>query len=254
MSASSRFSACIRASWRGRIGLQRGQGAQGAHRPAAAHARQQARRDPGNSGGRYLRGGGLEDGFTGDTICDADHPIVLESIDIPDAGDSVGGRAARPRRTRKSWAWRSQKLAQEDPTFRVNTDPETGQTILSGMGELHLEIIVDRMMREFGVAANVGKPQVAYRETIRQDRRKPRTRTRSRPAAAASMRAPNCGWSPARGRATSSKTISKAATSPRNSSPAVGKGIVEALEGGILAGFPMVGHQSLAVRRQTITK
>src|SRR5581483_9064694 len=59
------------------------------------------------------------------------------------------------------------KLAQEDPTFRVNTDPETGQTILSGMGELHLEIIVDRMMREFGVAANVGKPQVAYRETIR---------------------------------------------------------------------------------------
>src|SRR5580700_1922490 len=61
-----------------------------------------------------------------------------------------------------------QKLAQEDPTFKVNTDPETGQTILSGMGELHLEIIIDRMMREFGVAANVGKPQVAYRETIRQ--------------------------------------------------------------------------------------
>ena len=79
-----------------------------------------------------------------------------------------------------------QKLAQEDPTFRVNTDLETGQTILSGMGELHLEIIVDRMMREFGVGANVGKPQVAYRETIRKRAPKPKDVTSSKPAATGS--------------------------------------------------------------------
>ena len=111
---------------------------------------------------------GLKTVSTGDTICDDDHPIVLESIDFP---TPVIQLAVEPKTKadQEKLGMAIQKLAQEDPTFRVNTDPETGQTILSGMGELHLEIIVDRMMREFGVGANVGKPQVAYRETIRKN-------------------------------------------------------------------------------------
>jgi elongation factor G len=111
---------------------------------------------------------GLKTISTGDTICDDAHPIVLEAIDFP---MPVIQLAVEPKTKadQEKMGLAIQKLAQEDPTFRVYTDPETGQTILSGMGELHLEIIVDRMMREFGVGANVGKPQVAYRETIRKN-------------------------------------------------------------------------------------
>ncbi len=111
---------------------------------------------------------GLKTVQTGDTICDDESPIVLESIDFP---TPVIQLAVEPKTKadQEKLGMAIQKLAQEDPTFRVATDPETGQTILSGMGELHLEIIVDRMMREFGVAANVGKPQVAYRESIRRN-------------------------------------------------------------------------------------
>jgi elongation factor G len=111
---------------------------------------------------------GLKTVSTGDTICDDQNPVVLESIDFP---VPVIQLAVEPKTKadQEKLGMAIQKLAQEDPTFRVNTDPETGQTILSGMGELHLEIIVDRMMREFGVGANVGKPQVAYRETIRKN-------------------------------------------------------------------------------------
>ncbi len=110
---------------------------------------------------------GLKTVQTGDTICDDNSPIVLESIEFP---TPVIQLAVEPKTKadQEKLGMAIQKLAQEDPTFRVATDPETGQTILSGMGELHLEIIVDRMMREFGVGANVGKPQVAYRETIRK--------------------------------------------------------------------------------------
>jgi len=110
---------------------------------------------------------GLRTVSTGDTICDDKHPIVLESIEFP---TPVIQLAVEPKTKadQEKLGMAIQKLAQEDPTFLVNTDLETGQTILSGTGELHLEIIVDRMMREFGVGANVGKPQVAYRETIRK--------------------------------------------------------------------------------------
>ena len=110
---------------------------------------------------------GLRTVSTGDTICDDKHPIVLESIEFPTPVIQLAVEPKTKADQEKLWM-AIQKLAQEDPTFLVNTDLETGQTILSGMGELHLEIIVDRMMREFGVGANVGKPQVAYRETIRK--------------------------------------------------------------------------------------
>jgi elongation factor G len=109
---------------------------------------------------------GLKTVQTGDTICDEQAPIILEHIDFP---TPVLALAVEPKTKadQQKIGMALNKLQQEDPTFRVNTDPDTGQTILSGMGELHLEILVDRLMREFAVSANVGKPQVAYRETIR---------------------------------------------------------------------------------------
>ena len=108
---------------------------------------------------------GLKNVTTGDTLCDEDKPIVLESIDFPAPVISVAIEPKTKADQEKMGAALG-KLAQEDPTFRVHTDEDTGQTLISGMGELHLEIIVDRMMREFNVQANVGRPQVAYRETI----------------------------------------------------------------------------------------
>ncbi len=110
---------------------------------------------------------GLKRVNTGDTICDRHHPIVLEAIEFPAPVISVAIEP-KTKADQEKLGVSLDKLIREDPTFRVHTDQDTGQTILSGMGELHLEILVDRMVREFGVAANIGKPQVAYRETIRQ--------------------------------------------------------------------------------------
>lgn len=109
---------------------------------------------------------GLKDTTTGDTLCDPDHPILLESMDFPEPVIKV---AIEPKNkaSQEKMGMALVKLAEEDPTFKTYTDQETGQTIIAGMGELHLEIIVDRMMREYKVEANVGEPQVAYRETIR---------------------------------------------------------------------------------------
>ncbi len=110
---------------------------------------------------------GLKFTTTGDTLCDENNPIILESMEFPEPVINV---AIEPKTKagQEKMAIALQKLAEEDPTFRVYTDPETGQTLIAGMGELHLEIIVDRLMREFKVEANVGKPQVAYKETIRK--------------------------------------------------------------------------------------
>ena len=110
---------------------------------------------------------GLRSASTGDTICDPKAPVLLESMELPRAGHPPGHRAQDQGRPGEAWPTALAKLVQEDPTFRVQTDPDTGQTLIAGMGELHLEILVDRLLREFSVAANVGKPQVAYRETIR---------------------------------------------------------------------------------------
>ena len=110
---------------------------------------------------------GLKNVSTGDTICDKQSPIVLEAIEFPAPVISVAIEP-KTKTDQEKLGISLDKLIREDPTFKVHTDPDTGQTILSGMGELHLEILVDRMVREFGVSANIGKPQVAYRETIRQ--------------------------------------------------------------------------------------
>jgi elongation factor G len=110
---------------------------------------------------------GLKDVTTGETLCDIDNRITLEKMDFPEPVISVAVEP-KTKADQEKMGVALSKLAQEDPSFRVNTDEESGQTIISGMGELHLEIIVDRMRREFGVDANIGKPQVAYRETIRK--------------------------------------------------------------------------------------
>lgn len=111
---------------------------------------------------------GMKDVTTGDTLCDIDKPIILERMDFPEPVISVAVEP-KTKADQEKMGIALGKLAQEDPSFRVKTDEETGQTIISGMGELHLDILVDRMKREFGVEANIGKPQVSYRETISKD-------------------------------------------------------------------------------------
>jgi elongation factor G len=111
---------------------------------------------------------GLKDTFTGDTITDPDHPVILESMTFPEPVIEVAIEP-KTKADQDKLGIALQRLAEEDPTFRVHTDEESGQTLIAGMGELHLDVLVDRMVREFKVAANVGKPQVAYRETIRRE-------------------------------------------------------------------------------------
>ena len=140
------------------------------------------------------------------------------------------------------------KLAQEDPSFRVHTDEESGQTIISGMGELHLEIIIDRLRREFSVDANVGKPQVAYRETLNATVSNRSTSTPSRPVGADSTVTCTCESNRRNGVKDLNLSIrSKAGVVPREYIPAVEKGVVEAMESGIVAGYPVIDRENHAV-------
>jgi elongation factor G len=182
---------------------------------------------------------GLRQTTTGDTLCDEDHPIILESIDFPDPVIHI---AIEPKTKddQEKLGVALQKLAAEDPSFRVHSEQETGQTIISGMGELHLEIIVDRLLREFKVDANVGKPQVAYRETIRkaveqEGRFVRQTGGRGQYGhvwITLEPLPPGSGFE--------FKDGTKGAPVPKEFVPAVEKGIREALEGGVLAGYPLV--------------
>ena len=110
---------------------------------------------------------GLKDVTTGNTLCDPEHPIILESMEFPEPVIDIAIEP-KDKAAQEKMGIALAKLAEEDPTFKVHTNHETGQTIIAGMGELHLDIIIDRMRREFKVECNVGAPQVAYRETIRQ--------------------------------------------------------------------------------------
>jgi elongation factor G len=183
---------------------------------------------------------GLRNVSTGDTICDEAAPVVLESIEFP---TPVIQLAIEPKTKpdQEKLGAAIGKLIQEDPTLRVATDPETGQTILSGMGELHLEIIVDRMRREFGVGANVGKPQVAYRETIRGS-----AEAEGRFIRQTGGRG-QYGHVKLRVQPLSDKSAFEfendivGGAIPRDFIPAVEKGVAEALEAGVLAGYPMSG-------------
>ncbi|PCE29657.1 elongation factor G [Burkholderia ubonensis] len=183
---------------------------------------------------------GLKEATTGDTLCDPAHPIVLERMIFP---EPVISQAVEPKTKadQEKMGLALNRLAQEDPSFRVQTDEESGQTIISGMGELHLEILVDRMKREFGVEATVGKPQVAYRETIRKS--------------ASDVEGKFVKQSGGRGqyghavitleRSEQGKGYEfvdaiKGGVIPREFIPSVDKGIQETLKSGVMAGFPVV--------------
>jgi elongation factor G len=180
----------------------------------------------------------LKNVSTGDTICDEKHPILLESIEFP---EPVIQLAIEPKTKadQEKLGMAIQKLVQEDPTLRVSTDPDTGQTILAGMGELHLEIIVDRMQREFNVGANVGKPQVAYRETIRNtaeaDYRHVKQSGGRGQYGHVQLRV-----EPDPGKGFEFENEIVGGVVPKEYIPAVEKGVKEALEGGVLAGYPVV--------------
>ncbi|MBI4268380.1 elongation factor G [Candidatus Uhrbacteria bacterium] len=182
---------------------------------------------------------GLKQTFTGDTLCDEDHPIVLESITFPEPVISVAIEP-KTKADQERMGLALSKLSEEDPTFRVRTDEETLQTIISGMGELHLEIIVDRMKREFKVEANVGRPQVAYKETI----------TKSAEAEGKYIRQSggrgqygHC-WLRVepneKGKGFEFEDEVKGGVIPREYIPAIQKGVKESITRGIIAGYPVV--------------
>ncbi len=182
---------------------------------------------------------GLKNVSTGDTICDESHPIALESIQFAVPVISVAVEP-KTKADQEKMGLALSKLAQEDPTFKVHTDPDSGQTIISGMGELHLEIIVDRMMREYKVEANVSKPQVAYRETIRKKAEAEgkyirQTGGRGQYGHAKIRLEPN---EPGKGYEFINDIIGGSV--PKEFIKPIDQGIKEAMEGGVLAGYEMV--------------
>jgi elongation factor G len=186
---------------------------------------------------------GLRTITTGDTICDETSPVVLESIVFPAPVIAVAVEP-KTKADQEKMGVALGRLAQEDPTFKVNTDPDSGQTIISGMGELHLEIIIDRMMREFHVEANVGKPQVAYRETIRKPSQAEgkfirQTGGRGQYGHVKIKLEPN----PGKGYEFENEIVGGSV--PKEFIKPVDHGIKEALEGGILAGYPMVDVKAI---------
>jgi len=182
---------------------------------------------------------GLKHVTTGDTICDERHPVVLESIEFPAPVIAVAVEP-KTKSDQEKMGVALGKLAQEDPTFKVHTDPDSGQTIIAGMGELHLEILVDRMLREFSVQANVGKPQVAYRETIRKQSQAEGKYIRQTGGSGQYGHVrirlePN---EPGKGYEFVNEVVG--GVIPREFIKPVDQGIKEAMEGGVLAGYEMV--------------
>ncbi len=182
---------------------------------------------------------GLKDVTTGDTLCAADHVITLERMTFP---DPVIAMAVEPKTKsdQEKMGMALSRLAQEDPSFRVRTDEESGQTIIAGMGELHLEIIVDRMKREFGVEANVGKPQVAYRETIRKAVRQEGKFVRQSGGKGQYGHVVLEIEPLERGTGYVFENAIVGGVIPKEYVPAVDKGIQEAIANGVMAGFPIV--------------
>ena len=185
---------------------------------------------------------GLKDVTTGDTLCSADHPVILERMEFPEPVISVAVEP-KSKADQEKLGVALGKLAQEDPSFRVKTDEETGQTIISGMGELHLDIIVDRMRREFGVEANIGKPQVAYRERIRNTAEIEGKFVRQS-GGRGQYGHVWVKFEPAEDENADTLEFHNEIVGgvvPKEYIPAVQKGIEEQIQNGVLAGYPLLG-------------
>jgi elongation factor G len=189
--------------------------------------------------GDIAAGVGLKQAVTGDTLCAPDKPIRLENIDFPEPVIKV---AVEPKTKvdQEKMGIALQRLAEEDPTFQVQTNEETGQTEISGMGELHLDIIVDRMKREFKVEANVGRPQVSYRETIRGTAQKVEGRFVRQTGGSGQFGIVYIDIEPAPGEGFVFENKIKGGAIPTEFIPSVAKGVEEALENGVRAGYPVV--------------
>jgi elongation factor G len=182
---------------------------------------------------------GLKDTYTGNTLCDVDHPLLLETITFPEPVIKIAVEP-KTKADQEKMGMALARLAEEDPTFRVESDEETNQTLISGMGELHLDIIVDRMKREFNVEANIGQPQVSYRETIRQ---KAEAEGKYIKQSGGRGQYGHC-WLRIEPQEAGAGSIFvdevKGGNIPREYIPAIEKGFKEALDKGIVAGYPMV--------------
>jgi elongation factor G len=182
---------------------------------------------------------GLKQTSTGDTLCAPDAPILLETIDFPDPVVHVSIEP-KTKSDQEKMSIALARLAEEDPTFQVRTDEETGQTVISGMGELHLEVIVERMKREFSVAAGVGRPQVAYRETVRGTAEKVEGKFIRQTGGSGQYGVVYINLEPAPGEGFDFVNKVRGGSVPSEFIPAVEKGIEEALDTGVKAGYPMV--------------
>jgi elongation factor G len=185
---------------------------------------------------------GLKDTTTGETLCDPAKPVVLESMTFPAPVISVAIEP-KTKSDQERLSTAIQRLADEDPTFQVRTDEETGQTIISGMGELHLEVLVDRMRREFKVEANVGKPQVAYRETIRRAVQKVEYTHKKQTGGSGQFGRVIISIEPTGGEGDGGYEFVNAVTGgriPKEYIPAVDEGCQDAMEFGVVAGYPLV--------------
>ena len=194
------------------------------------------------SAGQIVAVMGLKDTTTGDTLSAPEAPVILESMTFPAPVISVAIEP-RTKADQEKLSTAIQRLAEEDPTFQVRTDDDTGQTIISGMGELHLEVLVDRMKREFRVEANVGKPQVAYRETIRRRVEKVEYTHKKQTGGSGQFGRVVIDIEPTRGGGDGGYEFVNAVTGgriPREFIPAVDEGIQEAMEFGVIAGYPLV--------------
>jgi elongation factor G len=202
------------------------------------HANHREEREEINTGD-IVAGVGLKQTSTGDTLCDPQHPILLETIEFPEPVISVSIEP-KTKADQEKLGSSLARLGEEDPTFQVRSDEETGQTLISGMGELHLEVIVDRLLREFKVDANVGRPQVAYRETVRQAVQKVEGRFVRQTGGRGQFGHAVIDLEPAPGEGFDFVNQIKGGRIPSEFIPAVEQGIEEALESGVKAGYPMV--------------
>ena len=189
--------------------------------------------------GDIVAGVGLKQTSTGDTLCDPEAPVKLESIEFPEPVIAVSIEPKTKADQEKMGAGLA-RLGEEDPTFQVRSDEETGQTLISGMGELHLEVITDRLLREFKVDATVGRPQVAYRETVRESVQKIHGRFVRQTGGRGQYGHAVIDLEPAPGEGFDFVNKVKGGNIPSEFIPAVEQGIEEALESGVKAGYPMV--------------